>query len=185
MPRPGRPELTPALTGAELLRWCWLKRELIDLARQLGVPSSGGKGLLTQRLAAVLDGRPVGAAPSVDRSGGVQLVGALTALTVIPPGQRCSRAVRAWFTEQLGAPFHFDAEMRALFAAADGTTTLQDALDHFQATRGGGPKPVGAQFEYNRFTRTWREQHPGGSRDELLTAWREYRRRPIDERGRA
>jgi hypothetical protein len=34
MPRPGRPELTPALTGAELLRWCWLKRELIDLARQ-------------------------------------------------------------------------------------------------------------------------------------------------------
>jgi len=165
------------------MRWYWLKTELIGLARELGVPSSGSKETLTQRLAAALDGRPL---PTVDRprtATAHQLTGPLTGATVIPPGQRCSRVVRAWFTEQVGPGFRFDGAMRSFFAAAQGTTTLQDALDHIRATREQGRTPIGAQFEYNRFTRAWRKQHPDGSRDDLLAAWRTYRNQPIDERG--
>ena len=46
-----------------------------------------------------------------------------------------------------------------------------------------GRTRIGAQFEYNRFTRSLRAQHPDGSRDDLLAAWRTYRSQPIDERG--
>ncbi len=56
--RAQRPDLVPTLTGAELLRWYWLKSELISLARRLEVASSGSKEELTTRLAAVLDGQP-------------------------------------------------------------------------------------------------------------------------------
>ena len=80
--------------------------------------------------------------------------------------------------------------MRRVAAALDGVafvepTTLGDALSHYRATRGSGPDDIDAQFEFNRFTRTWHDRHPGGDRAALLAAWRDYRARPVDERGRA
>jgi len=180
-----RPALTDALTGAELLRWYWLKDELADFARQLGISASGGKQLLTNRIAARLDGAAFTEPKREPRSGGAQLVGPLTASTAIPAGQRCSQVIRAWFVDQVGPSFRFDAEMRAFFAGVDGTQTMQDALDHYVATRNQGAKPIDAQFEYNRFTRAWHEANPLGSRDDLIKAWQEYRARPVDARGRA
>ena len=62
------------------------------------------------------------------RTSGRQLGGDLTESTVIPPGQRCSQVLRAWFVDQVGQQFHFDAAMREFIGSADGTTTLGDAL---------------------------------------------------------
>lgn len=181
---PQRPPLTRELTGAELLRWYWLKDELAEFARSLGIRATGGKELLTQRIAATLDGAPFTEPTPTRQAGGTQLTGPLTASTVIPRGQRCSQVVRAWFAEQVGDSFAFDAEMRAFFARTDGTQILGDALEHYRATRDQGQQSIGSQFEYNRFTRAWHETHPEGSREELIEVWREYRRRPVDERGR-
>ena len=104
---------------------------------------------------------------------------------MIPAGQRCSQELRAWFKERIGPDFHFDAEMRAFFAGADGTQTLAGAVEHWHRTRGSVPGEIGTQFEYNRFTRAWHSAHPGGTREALLAAWTLYRSRPVDERGRA
>lgn len=185
MPPSGRPELTRQLSGAEFLRWYWLKDEVVGFARDLGLRASGPKDLVVRRVAAALDGVAY-VEPAPARSpGGAQLAGDLSRDTVIPAGQRCSQAVRAWFVTQVGGGFAFDSPMRAFFAAADGTTTLGDALSHYRATRGSGPDDIDAQFEFNRFTRTWHDRHPGGDRAALLAAWRDYRARPVDERGRA
>lgn len=97
--------------------------------------------------------------------------------------QRCSQVLRAWFREEIGPAFHFDAEMRDFFASADGTQTLQTALDHWRETRGQGKRAIDPQFEYNRFTRAWHENHPSGSREEFVAAWQAYRSRPIPRRG--
>ena len=117
-------------------------------------------------------------------TGGSQLSGLLSAATVIPVGQRSSQVVRAWMAQQIGPGFHFDAAMREFFATSDGTKTMQDAIDHWHSTHGSDSKSIDGQFEYNRFTRAWHEAHPEGSREELLAAWRDYRSRPIDKRGR-
>lgn len=85
----------------------------------------------------------------------------------------------------MGPSFGFDAEMRSFFAQTDGTQTLQDALEHYRATRAQGRKPIKEQFEYNRFTRAWHDKHPDGGREDMLAAWHAYRRLPIDERERA
>lgn len=180
-----RPALGPQLSAREFLRWYWLKDELMVFARELGLRAMGGKELLASRIAARLDGREFVEPSAPARSDGSQLSGQLTAETVIPRGQRCSQVVRAWLAAQLGAGFHFDAKMRAFFAASDGSQTLQDALEHWHATRALPGRSIDAQFEYNRFTRAWHSAHPTGSRAELLAAWRAYRNAPIDERGRA
>lgn len=179
-----RPDLAAIMGGAELRRWYWLKEELQGFARNLGVSAAGSKETLTARLVARLDGEPF-TEPAPSRTGKTaQLTGPLAANSVIPRGQRCSQVVRAWFVEQVGPSFGFDAAMREFFAHTDGTQTMHDALEYYRATRDQTNKPIDAQFEYNRFTRSWHETHPAGTRNELLTAWREYRAQPIDQRGR-
>ena len=179
-----RPGLTENLTGGELLRWYWLKEELVDFASRLGIRTVGGKEILAQRIAAKLDDVPFAEPQQARRTVRAQLDSPLTPETVIPEGQRCSQIVRAWFIEQVGVSFGFDAEMRSFFAGADGTQTMQDALDHYRSTRERGAKTIDAQFEYNRFTRAWHEANPTGTREDLLHAWQRYRERPIDQRGR-
>ncbi|HRL50096.1 MAG TPA: DUF6434 domain-containing protein [Propioniciclava sp.] len=180
-----RPTLSPDMSGAELRRWYWLRNELVDFARTLGVTTTGTKTLLTQRLAHALDGVPSTEPARTRQRRTAALSGSLTAQTVIPSGQRCSQPVRAWFTDQVGPGFRFDAPMREFFARSDGSTTLGDALEHYRSTREPTERSIDPQFEYNRFTRAWYSQHPGGSRDALLVAWARYRDRPVDERGRA
>jgi len=148
--RSARPGLTPGLTGAEFLRWYWVKDELVGFARDLGVRATGSKDVLTRRIAAALDGVAFEEPPS-RRVSGAQLAGELRASTVIPPGQRCSQRLRAWFEAHLGTGFSFDAPMRAFLAEADGVRTLGDALAHYRATR-GERAGIGSQFEFNRFT---------------------------------
>ncbi|MEL4357289.1 MULTISPECIES: DUF6434 domain-containing protein [unclassified Luteococcus] len=179
-----RPSLTQDLTGDEFLRWYWLKDELIDFAHTLGIRATGSKALLTQRIAAALDGLPFDEPASPRVLVAAQLSGPLTGDTIIPRGQRCSQLVRAWFVAQVGEGFHFDAAMREFFAATDGNQTLNDALEHYRGTRDQGGTSIGEQFEYNRFTRAWHADRPGGSPDELLAAWQTYRSLPVDERDR-
>ncbi|MFT4087708.1 MAG: DUF6434 domain-containing protein [Gordonia sp. (in: high G+C Gram-positive bacteria)] len=180
-----RPALQPEMTAAEFERWYWLKDELAEFARTLGIRATGGKELLAQRISAHLDGRAFTEPAPGRRAKGARLSGPLTAGTMIPAGQNCSQTVRAWFVEQVGPSFRFDAPMREFFAASDGSTTMQDALDHWRATRDDAPKQIDAQFEYNRFTRAWHAEHPGGDAAELRAAWTAYRELPIDVRGKA
>lgn len=181
-----RPNLSADLSEQEFLRWYWLKAELEAFARELGIRRTGGKDLLTARISASLSKRDFAEPAPALRSRGAQLAGPICSTTVIPAGQRSSQIVREWMLEQVGPSFHFDAAMREFFARSDGSKTMQDAVDHFHATRNAAlVKPIDQQFEYNRFTRAWHQQHPAGTRDELLAAWRAYRNAPLEERGRA
>ncbi len=181
---PRRPELTPDLSGDELLRWYWLKTELAALARTLGISASGSKEVLTRRLVAALDGDVFTEPTPRNTAGGAQLSDPVDASSIIPRGQRCSQVVRRWFVQQVGASFHFDATMREFFAQGDGTRTLQDALDHYSVTRDSQQTEIDPQFEYNRFTRKWHTDHPETTREDLLAAWQLYRSQSVDERGR-
>lgn len=150
-----RPALPPELAAAEFQRWYWLKGELASFARTLGIRATGSKELLAARVSAALEGKTFAEPAPVRRVSGRQLSGELSASTVIPAGQRSSQVVRAWMTANAGPTFHFDAEMREFFAASDGTQTMQDALEHWLATRDQPVRSIDPQFEYNRFTRAW------------------------------
>ncbi|GGT62562.1 DUF6434 domain-containing protein [Streptomyces purpureus] len=176
-----RPPLTPALSGDELARWYWTLAELTGLARQLGVPRGGGKAQLTERLRAVLDGKPLPAVTAAGRRSPAarQLSAPVDGTTVIPEGQRCSQVLREFFHRAIGPGFHFDAAMRGYIAKNPGRT-LHEAVAHWHATRAAGARPqeIGAQFEFNRFLRAWHTAHPAGTRQEALAAWQANRAAP-------
>lgn len=163
------------MTGSELRRWYWLRSELGALARQLGVSTAGGKAALTDRLAAVLDGHEPPPAPPRPKPA-PPLPTTLTGSTVMPRHQRATQQLRAWFVDQVGAGFHFDAAMRSYIA--EGGHTLEDAAAHWHRTRSAPAPDIGVQFELNRFSRDWHLAHPGGSHQQMLTAWRIHRSQP-------
>ncbi|MFJ3792895.1 DUF6434 domain-containing protein [Kitasatospora sp. NPDC090091] len=174
-----RPPLTAGLTGAELQRWYWTLDELTALARTMGVARSGGKTALTARLAAALDGLPLPAAPAPRRPATAQLAAPVDGGTVIPPGQRCSQVLRAYFVEAIGPGFHFDAFMRDFVAQGAGRT-LGDAVAHWHATRPdvARPREIAEQFEFNRFTVAWHRRNPTGTRAQARDAWFAHRALP-------
>jgi hypothetical protein len=178
---PPRPSFSDALSSREFARWYWTKDELSGFCRSRGLSTSGGKVDLAGRLAAFLDGRAQPVA-SARRAPGKQLTEPLAAHTIVPQGQRCSQVLRAWFSDELGSGFHFDAPMREFFAGADGTSTLADALDHWANTRNVERTEIAPQFELNRFTRAWHQTNPAGTREQMLAAWKRHRSLPVDRR---
>lgn len=179
--QPQRPALDSSMTAAEFSRWYWLKTELAVFASSQGLSTGGGKEQIAERISALLGGLPQPPAPVAKRTVR-QLAGSLTVDTAVPKGQRCSQLLRAWFTDQLGAGFHFDAHMRGFFAAGDGTATLADALTYWHETRSVAVPEIGRQFELNQFTRTWFAEHPAGTREQMHAAWKVHRSLPVDLR---
>ena len=169
-----RPPIESIDSEDELRRWYWLRSELAQLARVLGVSTAGTKLELTERLADTLGGRPTKA--PTRHVAGPQLAGPLDGATVIPEGQRCTQQLRAYFTAAVGPGFRFDAPMREFISA--GGATLDQAVEHWHLTRERGPADIAPQFEYNRFTREWRASNPDGDREALLAAWWEQRNAP-------
>jgi hypothetical protein len=176
-----RPALTGDLSSTELMRWYWLRSELADLARSLGVSANGSKQELTARLVTSLDG----GTPAVDSrrpAPSSPLVEPLTTATRIPAGQRCTQQLRHFFAGIVGPRFRFDAAMRDFIAAGAGQT-LGDAVEHWNNTRSRSRPEIGAQFELNRFARDWHQIHPGGSREQARQAWSAHRALPVEARG--
>lgn len=50
-----RPLLDKNLDGDSFRKWYWLKEELVDFCRENGIPASGGKTDITDRIAHFLD----------------------------------------------------------------------------------------------------------------------------------
>lgn len=178
-----RPALSPSLGAGEFRRWYWLKDELQAFARAQRLATAGSKDQLAERIAAFLAGAPLPAPAAPPRSSRQKLVPPLTIHTVVPAGHPCSQVLREFFVNALGPGFRFDAPMREFFADNDGTATLAAALDHWHATRDTAARPIGPQFELNRFSRDWHAANPGGTRDQMLAAWKTHRSLPVDQRG--
>ncbi len=180
-----RPALSRKLSATEFLRWYWLKAELFEFARSLGISPGGSKDAITNRIAAFLDGKDLPRPETLRKNGATQLAEPLTRSTLIPAGQRSSQVLRRFFEREIGPGFRFDSAMRTFLEEGRGDQTLGDAITFYQTQRPKEPNPIGAQFELNRFTRTFYEQHPTGTAGELKAAWMKYRSLPVDRRGRA
>lgn len=179
-----RPALTRELTATEFLRWYWLKAELCAFVRTLGLSATGSKQDVTARIAACLEGKTPPSPSTRQNKSGKQLEAPLTRETLIPSGQRASQVLREFFEREAGSGFRFTGPIRTFLAESQGDRTLGEAITVYQSGRGQKAEAIGAQFELNRFTRAFHEQHPGATAKEVRAAWIRYRALPVDQRGR-
>ena len=173
-----RPKLDKNLSGAAFRAWYWLKDELVEFLRENGLPVTGGKTELTDRIADFLDTGNVNA-PKRTRRTSNKSAGDITPDTVIEENFVCSEKHRAFFKTQLGESFTFNVKFQKWLKSNAGKT-YRDAVEAYKEIKKdkGGRKTIDSQFEYNTYIRDFFEHNPGHPLEEAIRCWKYKKSQP-------
>ena len=166
-----RPELNKDTKSAAFRSFYYLKRELVDFCRENGLPASGSKAELTDRIAYFLDTGNV-LKSSAERKTAVN-IGTLTEDTLIEPNIVCSEKHRAFFSEKIGKGFSFHVPFQKWLKANAGKT-YGDAIrayDRILKEKKQTKTEIGRQFEYNTYIRDFFADDPGKGLHDAIVCW--------------
>jgi len=167
-----RPQLSKELDANTFLSFYYLEEELVDVCRENGLPSSGGKAELTDRIAVFLETGKILKASSKRKT--ASTVGIITEDTIIEPDIVCSEKHRAFFTEKIGKGFSFNVLFQKWLKSNAGKT-YKDAVDAYYRIleeKKKGKATIDKQFEYNTYIRDFFEANPGRSLEEAIVCWK-------------
>ena len=172
MPAFERPSLTRTLDSTVFRSFYYLKEELVDFCRENGLPVSGGKPELTERIACFLDtGKPP--MPSAKKRPAA-CAGVITEDTVIEAEIVYSEKLRAFFHERIGKSFSFNVPFQKWLKENAGKT-YGDAIPAYYRVleEKKRKKPaIGRQFEYNTYIRDFFADNHGKSLADAIVCWK-------------
>ena len=183
--KPKRPPIEAIKTGVELKDWYWLKTEVMNHARMLGLRVNGAKFDIIDRIGDRLDGK----APAKPRQSGPASKGAgfdwhgarLSGETVITPDYRNTQNVRRFFIAEIGRHLSFNIAFMTWMKANAGKT-LGSAVEEWKRVHAmvkAGHKPaIPASNQFNAYTRAFMEDNPGRSLDDVRHFWKLKRSLP-------
>ncbi|MCP4536144.1 MAG: SAP domain-containing protein [Chloroflexi bacterium] len=169
-----RPALNDQISLLDFRAFYWLKSELIAFCQRHGLPTTGSKTSLAERIVVFLSTGEM-RRPRIERRAWAKMPDRFSHDTVVGPNWRCSQELRAFFVAEIGPQFHFNGVMRD-FIKKDGVgKTLQDAIDawHQEKRRPRAKTEIAPQFEYNRHVREFFKQNPGKTLHDAISAWNE------------
>ena len=167
-----RPELSIGLKSKEFLEYYYLKEELVCFCRENGLPASGGKTELTERIAFFLDTGKIKEAKTVRTQ--KNKVSAITKETIIESDLVCSEIHRAFFKREIGESFSFNVAFQKWLRSNSGKTYAEAiaAYKEIQAAKKSGKKVIDKQFEYNTYVRDFFDDNKGASLDDAIKCWK-------------
>lgn len=171
-----RPELNRELDGKTFRGFYYLKEELVGFCRENGLPVSGGKVELTERIACFLDTGNVMAAKPVRtrRTGSGSSVRLIDEDTKIEPDFVCSEKHRAFFREKIGKSFSFHVAFQKWLKSNTGKT-YGDAIAAYNQIleeKKMGKTTIDKQFEYNTYIRDFFEDNKGKTLEDAIKCWK-------------
>ena len=166
-----RPKLNKESDADAFRSFYYLKQELVDFCRENGLPTSGGKAELTDRIAYFLDTGKV-LKSSAKRKAAVT-AGLLTEDTIIEPNIVCSEKHRAFFREKIGKSFSFNVRFQKWLKTSAGKTYSDAIRAYYQILeeKKQSKTEIGAQFEYNTYIRDFFADNPGKSLRDAIVCW--------------
>lgn len=165
-------QLSKEMDSETFLSFYYLKEELVEFCRKNGLPTSGGKIEITERIAHFLDTREIIAKKSAPRK--KACVGDITKETVIEKDFVCSEKHRAFFKEQIGSSFSFNVMFQKWLKENAGKT-YRDAIDAYYQileNKKKGRTKIDRQFEYNTYIRDFFEDNKGKTLEDAIKCWK-------------
>ena len=167
-----RPELNKGMDGTTFLSYYYLKQELVDFCRENGLPVSGGKKELTDRISHFLDTGNILKTSAKKKT--VNDIGVITDNTVIEPDIVCSEKHRAFFTNKIGKNFTFNVLFQKWLKENAGKS-YSDAVNAYyriKTEKKQGKTEIGRQFEYNQYIRDFFNDNQGKNLEEAIACWK-------------
>lgn len=172
-----RPPLDKNLDGKTFRGFYYLKEELARFCRENGIPASGGKTELAERVAHFLDTGEVLPAPAARKK--TAAPSAISEDAEIEADFVCSERHRAFFKERIGRGFSFNVAFQAWLKANAGKT-YREAIAAYRQILEAKKKQrtkIGGQFEYNAYVRDFFADNPGKSLADAIACWKYKKRR--------
>lgn len=167
-----RPELSIRLKSNEFLEYYYLKEELVRFCKDNGLPSSGSKKELTERISVFLNTGKVQTANNLRPS--KHKITGITLDTIIESGLVCSELHRAFFKKVIGNSFSFNVEFQKWLKENSGKT-YADAIAAYKEIKDAKKTKktvIGKQFEYNTYVRDFFEDNKGASLEDAIKCWK-------------
>ena len=172
-----RLELNKGLDAITFRSFYYLKQELVNFCRENGLPASGSKTELTNRIAYFLD-----TGKALKSAGGRKptvTIGTLTEDTVIERNIVCSEKHRVFFSEKIGKGFSFNVPFQKWLKANAGKTCGDAIQAYYRILEEKQRKTeIGRQFEYNTYIRDFFEDNRGKSLKEAIVCWNYKKSQP-------
>ena len=182
-----RPNIASISSAEELKRWYWLKDELIEQARNVGVKASGGKFIILDRLAYFLDtGKIVWPGDEKPKIGSKfnWHTEPLSLQTLITDSYKNSQNVRRFFKQHAGDKFKFNIALMDWMKSAQGKT-LADAVKEYGrltslSADAGFQSKIKPHNQFNQYTRDILLANSGMSASEARRIWEKKRALPSE-----
>lgn len=167
-----RPELNKQLDSRTFRDFYYLKEELTEFCRENGLPASGGKEELTERIAYFLETGEVKKTAAKSRK--AVTVGNIDLDTTIESDFVCSEKHRAFFKEHIGNSFSFNVAFQKWLKSNAGKTYKDAVLAYHQILedKKKAKTTIDKQFEYNTYIRDFFADNKGKTLDDAIKCWK-------------
>jgi SAP domain-containing new25/Domain of unknown function (DUF6434) len=183
-----KPSLLPGMSVAEFMAYYWMKAELVEFAKRLGLPTHGYKPELSARIERRLRGLPDGAVPAPKPTRGQRDADKPLRRDTLVVNYKSDDKTRAFFTAQIGPHFHFTYHLNQ-FRLTRKNLTYGDLIDEWvsEYERRKAPSykaPIPSHGEYNRYIRDFfaDKQNEGRSFGEAAASWNAAKQERGDRR---
>ena len=167
-----RPVLDKNLDSKTFRDYYYLKEELVSFCRENGIPVSGGKIEISDRIAYFLDtGKILSAKPERKKTTTVSVI---SEETEIEADFVCSEKHRVFFKEHIGSGFSFNVDFQKWLKNNTGKTYKEAIAAYYQILedKKKGKTKIDNQFEYNTYIRDFFADNKGKSLEDAIKCWK-------------
>lgn len=167
-----RPKLSRGLDSNTFRSFYYLKDELVSFCRDNGIPSSGGKVELTERIAYFLDTGEVIEQKTVNHK--ARQITNISRTSLIESDFVCTEIHRAFFREEIGKSFSFNVAFQKWLKSNSGKT-YEDAIEAYYRIleeKKTTKTTIDKQFEYNTYIRDFFADNKGKALEDAIRCWK-------------
>lgn len=167
-----KPVLDRKLDSRTFRDYYFLKEELVNFCWENGLPASGGKIELTDRIAHFLDTGEVISASKRKKTKAP--VTDIYPDAKIEPDFVCTEKHRAFFKEQIGAVFSFNVAFQKWLKSNAGKTYKEAIAAYYQILedKKSAKTTIDRQFEYNAYIRDFFADNQGRTLQDAIKCWK-------------
>jgi hypothetical protein len=173
-----RPNLNKTISLTDFNEFYWLKEELIDFCKTVGISTSGGKIAIADRIRHYLQTGEIPAVPTKPqrKSRFNWDTEPLTTETVITDNYKNGENVRNFFIQTIGSHFSFNVVFIKWMKENVGKT-LADAIAEWKRIHdlkkdANYVSRIEPQFEYNRYMRAFLNDNPTLTSKDAMKFWK-------------
>lgn len=165
----GRLVLNNGINPEIFRQYYYLKEELVEFCRKMGLPVSGSKQELTERIVVFLTTGEK-KEPVRKRKVNRNTCDCLTPDSLIETDFVCSEKHRAFFRQMIGPAFTFKVPFQKWLKEHAGSTYAEAVEMWFRLQH--HREKIGSQFEYNTYVRDFFRDNPGRTLKEAICCWK-------------